>query len=329
MTGPSPAAFDWWQRRAPWQSGTREALVAVGLEPAWVRDLVLRALEEDLGRPVQPSGRGPHRISAGHDITTEATVTPDAEGTAHVVARGSGVVAGLPLLPVVLAESAAVLGQPVPFADLVNGDGDRVDTGGVLAVLRGRLAVILLAERTALNLLSRASGVATHTRLWVDLLAGTGVQVLDTRKTTPGLRRLEKYAVRCGGGANKRMGLFDVAMVKDNHKIAAGSVTAAYAAVRERFPTAAVEVEVTTPDEAEAVVRAGARFLLCDNMSPQVLSEAVRRARAATEQPVELEATGGLTLTNAPAYAASGVEYLSVGALTHSSPILDIAVEVL
>ena len=308
--------------RAAWQPGAREGLGEAGLDPAWIRSLVLRALDEDLGgRP----GRG-HR-TAGHDVTSEATVPDDAEGEAHVVARADGVVGGLPLLPVVLAEVASWLGLPVPYADVLRRDGDRVVRGDVLAVLRGRTRVLLVAERTALNLLSRVSGVATHTRAWVDALEGTGARVLDTRKTTPGLRMLEKYAVRCGGGTNKRMGLFDVAMIKDNHKIAAGSVTAAFAAVTGRFPEVDVQVEVTTPEEAVEAVTAGARFLLCDNMTAGVLAETVVRARGAAPGTVELEATGGLTLGVAREYAATGVDYLSVGALTHSSPVLDIALD--
>jgi nicotinate-nucleotide pyrophosphorylase (carboxylating) len=243
------------------------------------------------------------------------------------VARAGGVVGGMPLIPVVLAEVSAWLGLPVPYADVLRRDGDRVEPGDVIALLRGRTRVLLVAERTMLNLLSRVCGVCTHTRAWADALAGTGAQVLDTRKTTPGLRMLEKYAVRCGGGTNKRMGLYDVAMVKDNHKIAAGSITAAYQLVIQRFPEVDVQVEVTTPDEAVEAVSAGARFLLCDNMSPAVLSQTVKQARAATGERVELEATGGLTLEVAREYAQTGVDFLSVGALTHSSPILDVALD--
>jgi nicotinate-nucleotide pyrophosphorylase (carboxylating) len=227
----------------------------------------------------------------------------------------------------VLAEVAAWLGLPVPYCDALRRDGDRVARGDVLAVLRGRTRVLLVAERTALNLLSRTSGVATHTRSWVDALEGTGARVLDTRKTTPGLRMLEKYAVRCGGGTNKRMGLYDVAMIKDNHKLAAGSIAAAYEAVAGRFPDVEVQVEVTTPAEAVEAVKAGATFLLCDNMSPAVLAGTVAEARGAASGTVELEATGGLTLAVAREYAETGVDYLSVGALTHSSPVLDIALD--
>jgi nicotinate-nucleotide pyrophosphorylase (carboxylating) len=202
-------------------------------------------------------------------------------------------------------------------------DGDRVRRGDVLAVITGPTRALLTAERTSLNLLCRMSGVATHTRKWADQLEGTGATVLDTRKTTPGLRVLEKYAVRAGGGTNKRMGLYDVAMIKDNHKLAAGSITAAYELVRATFPDVAVQVEVTTLAEAEEAVAAGAGFLLCDNMTPELLTEVVR----AVGDRVELEATGNLTLETAAAYAATGVDYLSVGGLTHSSPILDIAMD--
>jgi nicotinate-nucleotide pyrophosphorylase (carboxylating) len=190
-------------------------------------------------------------------------------------------------------------------------------------VITGPTRALLTAERTSLNLLCRMSGVATHTRKWADQLEGTGATVLDTRKTTPGLRMLEKYAVRAGGGTNKRMGLYDVAMIKDNHKLAAGSISAAYRLVRTTFPDVAVQVEVTTLAEAEEAVEAGAGFLLCDNMTPELLTEVVR----AVGDRVELEATGNLTLENAAAYAATGVDYLSVGGLTHSSPILDIAMD--
>ncbi len=168
--------------------------------------------------------------------------------------------------------------------------------------------------------------MATHTRRWADRLEGTGATVLDTRKTTPGLRALEKYAVRCGGGTNKRMGLYDVAMVKDNHKLAAGGLAAAYDAIRSRFPEIDVQVEVTTTEEALESVTAGARFLLCDNMTPELLRATVEAVRA-TGEAVEVEATGGLTLDVVRDYAETGVDFLSVGGLTHSSPVVDIALD--
>ncbi|WP_448062713.1 carboxylating nicotinate-nucleotide diphosphorylase [Cellulomonas hominis] len=288
-----------------------------GLDPAWTAVAVATALDEDLGpRP-------------GRDVTTQATVPPDAQGTAHLVARADGVVAGLVVVPEVLQQVAERLGLPAPSTELRVADGTRVHRGDVLAVLTGRTQVLLVAERTLLNLASRASGVATHTRRWADELAGTGAQVLDTRKTTPGLRALEKYAVRCGGGTNKRMGLYDIAMVKDNHVVAAGSVAAAVAAVRARFPGVTIQVEADTAAQVLEAVGVGARFLLLDNMSTALLTEVVAAVRAdeARTGRVELESTGNLTLDRAREVALTGVDYLSVGALTHSSPILDLALD--
>ena len=208
----------------------------------------------------------------------------------------------------------------------VREDGDLVRSGDVIAILRGSTRATLVGERTMLNLLSRMSGIATHTRRWADVLKGTGAGVLDTRKTTPGMRALEKYAVRCGGGNNKRMGLHDVAMIKDNHKLAAGSVSAAFMAVHQAYPDVEIQVEATTTAEALEAVAAGARFLMCDNMTVDLLSDTVEAVRGSGER-VEIEATGGLTLEVARAYAETGVDYLSVGGLTHSSPILDIALD--
>jgi nicotinate-nucleotide pyrophosphorylase (carboxylating) len=288
---------------------------ATGLDLARVRQVVADALDEDLGGPT------------GVDVTASATIPLEHRSTAQVIARADGVVAGLDVFTVVWDDVRRRLGAgPVEVQRLVD-EGSSVRRGDVLLRATGPTQVLLTGERTALNLVCRMSGVATHTRRWADALAGTGATVLDTRKTTPGLRALEKYAVRCGGGTNKRMGLFDVAMVKDNHKLAAGSVRAAYEAVRRAFPPVDVQVEVTTVDEALEAVGAGARFLLCDNMAPDLLRETVTAVRAATPDRVELEATGGLTLEHAREYAATGVDYLSVGGLTHSSPILDIAVD--
>lgn len=283
--------------------------------PADVAAAVIRAaLDEDLG-------------PEGVDVTTSATIPTDQVTRAHVVARAPGVVAGIPAVRLVFDEVARRLGAPLLTVSAQRSDGDQVAEGDVLVTLEGSAQVTLVGERTMLNLVSRLSGVATHTREWARRLEGTGAMVLDTRKTTPGLRALEKYAVRAGGGTNKRMGLYDVAMIKDNHKLAAGSLTAAYAAVRATYPDVPVQVEVTTTAEALEAVGVGARFLLCDNMSVETLSATVRAVRASGEL-VELEATGGLTLQCARAYAETGVDYLSVGALTHSSPILDVALDI-
>jgi nicotinate-nucleotide pyrophosphorylase (carboxylating) len=291
-------------------------LTGTGLSVAWVDELVERTLTEDLtgGAPLP---RAPD-LAVSYDVTSAATVPGTQFGTADLVARADGVVAGLPL-------AARVFTRLAPGATLTAGatDGDRVRRGDVLLTVRGPVRALLAAERSALNIASRASGIATATRAWVDAVAGTGAVVLDTRKTTPGLRPLEKYAVRCGGGANKRMGLYDVAMVKDNHVAAAGSVAAAVAMVKERAPRVPVQVEVDEVAQAEEAVAAGADFLLCDNMTPDQLREVV----ALVGDRVELEATGGLTLAVAREVAETGVDFLSVGALTHSSPILDLALD--
>ena len=281
------------------------------------RRVVATALDEDLG---------PQSL----DVTSTATIPDDQVGVGQVVARAAGVLAGGPVIALVLDEVAARTGGVPPSLDVRIADGTALERGDVVAELRGPLRQVLMAERTVLNILSRLSGVATHTRRWSDALAGTGCTVLDTRKTTPGLRALEKYAVRCGGGTNKRMGLFDVAMVKDNHKIAAGGVGAAYAAIRERFPEVTVEVEVTTTAEAIEALEAGSRFLMCDNMSVDLLRETVAAARAwgaERGESIEIEATGGLTLEVAADYGATGIDWMSVGGLTHSSPIVDLALD--
>jgi nicotinate-nucleotide pyrophosphorylase (carboxylating) len=294
---------------------TADALGAVGLDPAAVAGIVRTALDEDLG-------------PAGLDVTSAATIPAGQTDTGDLVARADGVVAGLAVAGAVFEIGS---GGTLRFEALAR-DGERVARGRRLATVAGPTRAILSCERTALNLLCRMSGVATHTRAWADALAGSKAVVLDTRKTTPGLRSLEKYAVRVGGGTNKRMGLYDVAMVKDNHKLAAagggptnaaGGVSEAFRRVRQAFPEVPVQVEVTTVAEALEAVEAGAGFLLCDNMAPALL----REVAAAVGDRAELEATGGLTLERALEYADTGVDYLSVGALTHSSPILDIALD--
>ncbi|MGH8791677.1 MAG: carboxylating nicotinate-nucleotide diphosphorylase [Stackebrandtia sp.] len=286
-----------------------EKLAEAGLDPAKVREIVQRALDEDLGVPRS-------------DPTSEAIFPLDVHGDAELVARQDGVVAGLVVAEAVFGSFDAP-GAEIVFTRRV-AEGDRVAAGEVLATASGPVRHLLMAERTVLNFLCRMSGVATHTRRWAELLADTKVTVLDTRKTTPGLRVLDKYAVRVGGGGNKRVGLFDVAMIKDNHKFAAGSVTVAYERVRAERPDIDIQVEVDTIDEAREAVAAGADFLLCDNMTPDQLREVV----AAVGDVARLEATGAITLASAAEYAATGVDYISSGALTHSSPILDIALDV-
>jgi len=272
------------------------------------------ALDEDLGG------------FPGLDVTSTATIPETQLSTAHVVARADGVLAGIPLISLVFRAVTERIRSREVDVELLRQDGEVVHKGDVIAILRGSTRAILVGERTMLNLISRLSGIAGHTRAWADVLEHTGAMVLDTRKTTPGLRALEKYAVRCGGGTNKRMGLHDVAMIKDNHKRAAGSVSAAFEAVQLAYPAVGIQVEVTTTAEALEAVAAGAGFLLCDNMTVDLLRRTVEAVRS-TGQRVEIEATGGLTLAAARAYAQTGVDFLSVGGLTHSSPILDIALD--
>ncbi|WP_066465886.1 carboxylating nicotinate-nucleotide diphosphorylase [Sanguibacter suarezii] len=290
---------------------------AAGLDPAWVTDVVRRTLDEDLGG------------YPGRDVTSQATIAASSGAVAHLMARADGVVAGLDVVRETVYQVSARLGLDPVTVVLDVPDGARVTAGQRLAVLTGPVQAILVAERSLLNLASRASGVATATRAWADRLAGSGAMVLDTRKTTPGLRMLEKYAVRAGGGTNKRMGLYDVAMVKDNHVVAAGSVAAAIEAVRTAFPDVLIQVEADTQAQALEAIGAGARFLLLDNMTTADLTATVAAVRGLEAEvgPVELEATGNLTLDRAAEVAATGVDYMSVGALTHSAPILDLALD--
>jgi nicotinate-nucleotide pyrophosphorylase (carboxylating) len=284
---------------------THAMLAQAGLDPAYVDELVGRAIEEDLG--------------GGVDVTSVATVPFDQEGVAKVAARAAGTVAGLPVAVAVLD---AVTEGAVEI-DLHFDDGDPVKRGDVLLIATARTRELLTAERTMLNLLCHLSGIATATRAWADALAGTGAAVRDTRKTTPGLRELEKYAVRCGGGLNHRMSLSDAALVKDNHVVASGSVAAAFQAVRATFPDIPVQVECDTLEQVGEAIEAGADLVLLDNMSLEDLRAAVR----VTAGRAKLEASGGLTLATARQVGETGVDFLAVGALTHSAPILDIGVD--
>ncbi|MCI0689586.1 MAG: L-aspartate oxidase [Sporichthyaceae bacterium] len=278
-------------------------LTAAGLAPAQVWSLASAAIEEDL--------------AGGVDVTSAATVPVEHIATADFVARADGVVAGLPVAEAVIQYVSQFRAQ----VDRKVADGDQVHRGDVLMTVTGRTRDLLTAERSALNLLCYLSGVATHTRRWVDAVAGTGAVVRDTRKTIPGLRALAKYAVRCGGGQNHRMSLADAALVKDNHVIAAGGIVEAFHAVRAAQPTLPVEVEADSVEAAVDAVEAGAQLVLLDNMSVDEMRAAVKRVGGRAK----LEASGGLTLAGARAVAETGVDYLAVGALTHSAPILDIA----
>lgn len=276
------------------------------LDPKDLESLVLAAIEEDL--------------DGGVDVTTVATVPPDQRATLDLVARGAGVAAGI---PVAAAVFMAVSGDDDLDITFGVGDGDRVEPGDVLLSVTGLTHELLRAERPALNMLGHLGGIATLTRAWADAIGGTKASIRDTRKTTPGLRKLEKYAVRCGGGQNHRMSLSDAALVKDNHVLAAGGVAAAFEAVRAMFPEVPVEVEVDSMEQLDEVLAAGADLVLLDNFTPADMAAAVQR----TAGRARLEASGGLSLVNAAEVAATGVDYIAVGALTHSAPVLDIGAD--
>ena len=285
-----------------------DELSAAGLDPDHVWDTIRRAVEEDL-----PDGS---RI----DPTSSATISEDARGEAVFAAREPGVVAGLG----VAAVTFFMMGADATVTDRLP-DGTRVEKGDVVMRVAGRTQRLLVAERTALNMACHLSGVATATARWVAALEGSPTRVLDTRKTLPGLRALQKYAVRCGGGVNHRTSLQDMAMVKDNHVIAAGGVIPALEAIRGRFPGLPVEVEVTTLaqlDDLLALPRPPERILL-DNMTDEVMTDAVRR----TAGRLPLEASGGITLERAARIGATGVDFVSVGALTHSVIVFDIGMD--
>lgn len=276
------------------------------LDPDLVAEAVRRALDEDLG----PAG----------DVTTSATVDPGTLASARFVSRQHGVVAGLPAA----ARAFEEVGSGRVQVEYHHADGDRITPGSVLATVSGPMRDLLTAERTALNFLGHLSGVASLTRRWVDAIEGTDARIRDTRKTMPGLRHLEKYAVRCGGGMNHRMSLSDAALVKDNHVVAAGGVVPAFERVRAAYPGLTLEIEVDTLAQAREVIDAGADLVLLDNMRLADMHAAVVYAAGRAK----LEASGGLTLDIARAVAETGVDYLSVGALTHSAPVLDIGLDI-
>lgn len=285
--------------------GLVDELAAAGLDPLAVYEHVVLAFEEDLpGNAADATG---------------SAMPPMGVATADLAARDAGVVAGLAIAELVfryaLDHRVEVTGR-VP-------DGTRVAAGDVAMTVSGPVAGILTAERTALNFVSHLSGIATATAAWVSALEGSGTRVLDTRKTLPGWRALQKYAVRCGGGVNHRMSLVDRAMVKDNHVIAAGGVVEAYRLVAARHPGLRVEVEVTDLDQLRAVLDAGCTEVLLDNMDDATMAEAVR----ITEGRATLEASGGITLERAGAIAATGVDFVSVGALTHSVRVFDLGLD--
>ena len=285
-------------------------LTAAGLDPGDTERVIRAALEEDL--------------RYGPDVTSAATAAPGARAAAAVVARAPGTLAGVPVALAVL-DAAGIPPGAVLGSERLRADGDRIDAGAAVLRIRAPLRDLLGAERTLLNFLTHLSGIATATRAWADALAGTGCAVRDTRKTTPGLRQLEKYAVRCGGGRNHRMGLGDAALIKDNHVAAAGGIAAAIAAVRAAAPGLPLEVECDNLTQVRQALEAGARLILLDNMGLADLRAAVALARRYPS--VQLESSGGLQLAQARAVAQTGVDFVAVGALTHSSPALDLGLD--
>jgi nicotinate-nucleotide pyrophosphorylase (carboxylating) len=266
---------------------------------------VAEALAEDLGM--------------GGDITTEATVPAGTRASGIIAARKAGTVAG-----VQLAAAAFKTIDPFVEFEVVAGDGERVEAGGIIARVKGDARALLTAERTALNFLGRLSGIATLTARYVSAIAGTRARIVDTRKTTPGQRALEKFAVRCGGGVNHRFGLFDAVLIKDNHIVAAGGVGAALQRARAQAgPLVKVEIEVTSLDELDDALQLDPDAVLLDNMPLEMLKAAV----AEVAGRVTTEASGGVNLETVRAIAETGVDHISVGALTHSAPVLDIGLD--
>jgi nicotinate-nucleotide pyrophosphorylase (carboxylating) len=275
------------------------------MDPRRFDGVLRRALDEDLG--------------AAGDLTSEAIFGPDDRTAGALVARKAGTVAGVGLA----ARVFQLLDERCAVAVEVE-DGARVAPGTVLVTVEGPTRAVLSAERTALNLLGRMSGIATATAALVDLVAGTGTRIADTRKTTPTLRAFEKHAVRMGGGSNHRFGLFDAVMVKDNHVLAAGGVRPAVERVRARIGhTVTLEVEVDSLDQLDELLEVGADVVLLDNMDPETMREAVSRVAGR----MVVEASGGITVDTVRAVAETGVDVISVGWITHSAPSLDVALD--
>ncbi|CAB4951277.1 MAG: carboxylating nicotinate-nucleotide diphosphorylase [Actinobacteria bacterium] len=281
----------------------KELISTSKLDSAALESLIRAAISEDL--------------AGASDVTSVATIPDEQSAVAEFRSRKPGVIAGIPVVCAVL-EICGVTDYEVK-----KNDGEIVSTNSLLLIAKGNTRALLLAERTALNFLGRLSGIATLTKSWVDEVADTKVAIRDTRKTTPGLRDLEKYAVRMGGGINHRFSLSDAALIKDNHVLAAGGVAQAFKLVKTKFPSLPLEVEVDSLEQLREVVEAGADLVLLDNMS----IEECRKAVEIVSGRAKLEASGGLILSNAQAYAKTGVDYLAVGALTHSAPVLDIGLD--
>lgn len=283
-------------------------MAAFEIPPPDLRELVGAWLAEDIGRG---------------DVTTSSVVPANVAGRARIEAREPCVVAGMAAASLCFELTADRFERVLEFKEVV-GDGGRVDASDVIARIEGPLAPVLTAERTALNLLARLCGVTTTTARYVDAVGGTGARIVDTRKTTPGLRSLQKYAVVVGGGSNHRFGLDDGILIKDNHLAAAGGVSEALKRARMNASHGLrIEVEVTTLQELEQALDGGAETILLDNMGPDTVAEAVR----ITAGRALLEVSGGINLDTVRSYAMTGVDLISVGALTHSAPSIDLALE--
>ena len=281
----------------------RDNLKLMGLSPNHIFQLVKDAIAEDL--------------AGGEDVTSNATISDSQVSTADFISKADGVVSGLHVVAAVL-EYCGVNNYEV----LVD-EGMQVKSGKVLITAQGNTKKLLLAERTALNFLSHLSGISTLTNKWVRQTAGTKCKIRDTRKTTPGLRQLEKFAVKMGGGENHRLSLSHSVLLKDNHIVAAGSITKAFKLIKEKYPTKELEIEVDNLDQLSEVILLQPNLVLLDNMSVDECQKAVEVVKG----KFQLEASGGLTLENAKAYAQTGVDYLAVGALTHSAPAFDIGLD--
>lgn len=281
----------------------RDNLKNLGLSPNHIFQQVKDAISEDL--------------AGGQDLTSIATITQTQVSTADFTTRTSGVVSGLHVAAAVLEYCG------VNHYEVLVDEGAKVAAGKVLITAQGNTQKILLAERTALNFLSHLSGISTLTNQWVSEITGTKCQIRDTRKTTPGLRMLEKFAVRMGGGVNHRLSLSQAALIKDNHIMAAGSITAAFDAIKKMYPDKSIEIEVDLIDQLKEAVKLKPDLILLDNMSADQCSQAVSIAAGL----VKLEASGGIAITNAKVYATTGVDYLAIGSLTHSAPALDIGLD--
>lgn len=281
----------------------RENIKTLGLSPNHIFQQVKDAIAEDL--------------AGGQDITSVATISESAVANAEFISRSAGVVSGLHVAAAVLEYCG------INHYEVLVDEGAKVSAGKVLITAQGNTRKLLLAERSALNFLSHLSGISTLTNQWVVAVSGTKCQIRDTRKTTPGLRHLEKFAVRMGGGVNHRLGLSQAALIKDNHILATGSISKAFNAIKKEFPGKEIEIEVDSIEQLKEVINLKPELILLDNMSVEQCIEAV----SITAGLVALEASGGITINNAKAYAATGINYLAIGALTHSAPALDIGLD--